>query len=310
MNHNDDDFASFNCRVFLLNVLLLITGVTIHPLCLVVSKLKQKGDLHWSSRALWHQAGSPGRLCRRVNLLSWTRTTTVRSAPCPLCLRSPLRPPRPPLPPPLTPSLPQTHAPVHTHHLRPVDWGCSQHPRMWRAGVGGTDRSRSLKPAAAFRSAWMTTASAPQTCSPERSVWAVPVPVLNECDCYWRDTVTICLSASMSLVPPAGEVAVLQMKDTPGWRKAKRRSVCCTQDCEKMRWSVFLFLFVNCNFLWKLEWFCLIVLADLKTNYRTCFHSVALHSHQICISRTAVSPRLQVFTFLLYFYIRASCFHV
>lgn len=171
----------------------------------------------------------------------------MRTAPSALC-HSPLPPPPHLLPPPQTPFLPKILAPSHIQHLQPVDWGCSQHPQMRRVGVEGTARSLSLKPAAAFPSAWMTTASAPQTCNPEMfeetPACAVLTPVFKWMWLLLKghcDHLPQC--QAVSLVPPTGEVALIQMKDAPGCRKAKRHSVCCTQDCEQIRRSVFFFLF-------------------------------------------------------------------
>ena len=39
----------------------------------------------------------------------------------------------------------------------------------------------------------------------------------------------------VSLGPPAGAVAVLQMKDTPSWEKVERHGDCFTQDCEEKK---------------------------------------------------------------------------
>uniref|UniRef100_A0A3B5MNH5 PH domain-containing protein n=1 Tax=Xiphophorus couchianus TaxID=32473 RepID=A0A3B5MNH5_9TELE len=133
------------------------------------------------------KAGNPGPQFPRVSRPSWTwRTKTARSVLSPLCLRSPPHPlPRPPHPPP-TPCPPQPLAPVRPRYLRPAGWGCSQHRQMLLAAGDGTARSLSLTPPSP--SAWMTTASAQQTCNAERSVqtlvWTkVLVPFLSdECD--------------------------------------------------------------------------------------------------------------------------------
>lgn len=92
----------------------------------------------------------------------------------------------------------------------------------------------------------------------------------------------------MRLGPPAGHVAVLQMKDAPSWKGTNRRSV-CSQDCEEVRWSIFSAtssenlndLVVNCS--------CRL------TSYGTCFQSVALGSPWRYNIKNVFSPLLEVF---------------
>lgn len=178
---------SCNCRDSLSEWRLSIKNTI--PAVPLVSRVTRRGP-SWSSPALWLQAGNPGPQFPRVSRPSWTwRTKTARSVLSPLCLLSPPHPlPRPPHPPP-TPCPPQPLAPVRPRYLRPAGWGCSQHRQMLLAAGDGTARSLSLTPPSP--SAWMTTASAQQTCNAERSVqtlvWTkVLVPFLSdECDWWW-----------------------------------------------------------------------------------------------------------------------------
>lgn len=157
------------CRVFHLSVRPRSIEVTMPPQRLEANRA-MTADLHWSSPAPWPRAGSPGCPSHRVSPPSWMqRRKTALSAPCQPCLLSPLHPPLPPPRPPPTLSPPRPLAPACLQQLRPADWGSSQHQGMWRAGVGGTARSLSLTPAAASPSAWMMTASAPQTSSSVKS---------------------------------------------------------------------------------------------------------------------------------------------
>lgn len=140
------------------------------PQRLEVSRV-MTAELHWSSPALWPQAGSPGCPSRHVSPPCWMQTMkTVLSAPCTPCPLSPLPPLPLPPPPPQTPSPPQPLAPACLQQLRAVDWGSSRLPETWLAAAGGTARSLSLTPAAASPSVWMTTASAPQMSSSMKSV--------------------------------------------------------------------------------------------------------------------------------------------
>lgn len=144
--------------------------VTMPPHRLEVNRARS-ADLHWSSPALWPRAGSPGCPSHSVSPPSWMqRMKTVLSALCPPSPPSPLPPLLPPHHPLLTPSPPRPLAQTFLPQLQAADWGSSQHQEMWLVGVGGTARSLSLTAAAASPSAWMMTASAPQTSSSMKSL--------------------------------------------------------------------------------------------------------------------------------------------
>ena len=185
------------------NVPLLCIGVRT-PLRLVVITVTWS-DPPWSSPALWRRAGSLGPPSHPGSPPSWMqRTRTALSSPSQTCPLSPPPPPLLPPPPPPTPSLPL--APARTPGLPPADWGSSRRQETRRAAAGGTALSLSLSPAAASPSAWMTTASAPQTSSSlESRVWTPAlVPVLK-----WMWLLII--------VFPANEVTLWLRLGAPCW---------------------------------------------------------------------------------------------
>lgn len=196
-----------HCRVFHLNVHPLSIEVTIPPQHLEVNRV-MSADPHWSSPALWPRAGSPGCPSLRVSPPRWMQTMkTVLSAPCPPCPLSPLPLLPPPPPPPPTPSPPRPLAPACLQQLQAVDWGSSRRQETWLAGVGGTARSLSLTLAATSPSAWMMTASAPQTSSSMKSVqtpvWTcVLAPALKW---MWLEIIVF----------PANEVTLWSSASTP-----------------------------------------------------------------------------------------------